>query len=113
ELILIRRHVLALEPDWRAHGAIGADGVSGPVAARIVEIEPARERHGNDLAGELFGEQQSEFFHRLVVAGAAMQKKEADPLAVGSARDGVRGLRLADPHPAVPLRPTRPEADAG
>src|SRR5215468_12119571 len=90
ELVLIGRDVLALEPDRRAQGAVGADGVAGPVAAWIIEIEPPWKRHGDDLAGKFLSKQQRELLHRLVVAGAAMQQKDADPFAISATRDAVR-----------------------
>src|SRR5437667_1539644 len=51
-LVLVRPDVLALEPDRRAHGAVRTDGIAWPVAARMVEIEPAGEGHRHGLAAE-------------------------------------------------------------
>ncbi len=99
ELVLIGRDVFALEPDRRAHGAVGADGVARPVAARIVEIEPTRKGHGDDLEGELLREQQRELLHRLEVAGTAMQEKDADP--------SCRRRRARSCAPAAARRPAR------
>src|SRR5258707_3715623 len=79
DVVLVGGDMLALLPDRRAHGAVRADRVARPVTARVVEGEATREGPGHDLAGELFRETQSEFFPRLVVAGANVQQGESGP----------------------------------
>jgi hypothetical protein len=108
---LIRCDVLAPEPDRRAHGAVALDGVARPIAGRIVQIEPAGERHRHGLAAELAGEELRHRLHRFVIAGTAMQQKDTDLVAVGAARDlrCVGGFVDHDAH--IPVEPERVDAE--
>src|ERR1700761_3096377 len=52
EIVLIARDIFALLPNRRADGAVGMDRIVRPVAAPIIEIEPAREGPRDDFLGE-------------------------------------------------------------
>ena len=111
DLVLVGRDVFAREPDRRAHGAVGMDGVARPVARGVVEIEPAGKRHGHGLAAEFLREQLGDRLHRLVVAGAAVQEEDADLVAVGAARDARSVGGLVDRHAQIPVEPERMNAE--
>ncbi len=110
-LVLVRRDALALEPDRRAYGALGVDGVARPVTRRIVEIKPAGKRHRHGLAAEFLGEEFRHRLHRFVVAGATVEQEDADLQAISAARDLRRGRGLVDGDAHVPVEPKRLDAE--
>jgi hypothetical protein len=52
-----------------------------------------------------------ELLHRLVVASAPVQEENADPPAIGAARDAACGLRLADAQADIPVETECREAE--
>jgi hypothetical protein len=90
---------------------IGVDGVVRPVAARIVEIEPARESHRHGLTAEFLRKQFRHRLHRFEIAGAAMQEEDTDLLAVRATRDLRRVDRLVDGDAHIPVEPERVDAE--
>src|SRR6185312_16181165 len=102
-LVFVTPNGLVLEPDRRAHGAIGMERIVRPIAAWIGEIEPPRIGHRAHLEAALAAERASEPLDRAPVAGAAMGHEDAELLAVRTGRDAALVFRRVDDVADVPI----------
>jgi hypothetical protein len=87
DIVLIGCDQLALFPDGRAHGAVGVDGIVGPVPAGIGEIESAGKGASHHSEAELAGEQFGMALDAFEIARATVKQEEAGLLAVGANGD--------------------------
>ena len=109
-LVLVGGDVLAGKPDGRPNGTVRVDGVRGPVAGRIAQVEPAGIGHGGDLEPELARQKPRHRRHGLEVAVASRQEVGTRLAAVGANDDFLGILRLVDLRADVPLHPHRLDA---
>ena len=93
-LVLVPADELAVQPDGRAHAAVVVEGVAGPVAARVREVEAAGVGHVAHLVAALPGEGLCQPLDGTPVAGAAVDHEDAElvPIRPGGDLGRVRGL---------------------